>query len=619
MTTSTRLSPIERAMQIWPDARPSGGYGWYSARCTGHQDTHASLSFRERDDGSISLNCHAGCERDAIIAGAGITERDLHPKGRYRPQYQLRPKYELIPLAADKLLPWKFLFNEGVTDGYKWHGMEVVQIPYYDITGEPYSKVRVRTGPSGNKDSFWDEDTPGTLIPYGYQWLDLAREQGYLLIGEGESDGWTNRYHNVPYLGVPGANNTQCLDGRLLNDIPAIYVIQEPDQAGQGFYRSVHKRLRATGYTGAMFALPWQKLTSYKDPNELHRRLCIADPNEMHARYQAAIHEAMERATPAGDDIELSVSEMDATEWVPRHEYEELNARYHDVVEQRDFILAQLSVPNKVMLPTDKVLNIRIDHEIRTGAPNPQGYVRVNMGEIARKTGLPSSTMYSRKRHLMNELALYEQTGEKYEHIKPDGSVVPSEIIFLKPTVVQKYPRFYSTEYEIPQRGGNQRGKEKPTCPLCGSDNVDTELYTLCHHCHEHSHLKTTSTSDYPIAVSSPTPLPIQTVQAQETIAEERATFSHNGSVLNRDKESPIMGEPHVKTNGMPELPTSNEDTPVEKQLCARCGEIWNPALHPISGRKICACHVLSLDELKRRKTPTQASPLFESLAKSGG
>lgn len=274
MTTTSRKTPIKRAHEIW-NGKPSGNHGWHSAACTGHNDKSPSLSYRETEDGGVILYCHAGCQRAGILQGAGITEKDLRPKGGYRPIYSPRPKYELIDLAYAKRLPWQFLFNEGVSDGYKWHGMEVVRITYYDVQGEQYSKVRVRIGPSGNKDSFWDEDTPGLLIPYGLHKLVMAKQAGHLFIGEGESDAWSSWYHSIPYLGVPGAKHTKCLDGCLLHDIPAIYVIQEPDEAGQGFYKDVHKQLRATGYTGAMFAAPWQKLTGYKDPNELHRMLML--------------------------------------------------------------------------------------------------------------------------------------------------------------------------------------------------------------------------------------------------------------------------------------------------------------------------------------------------------
>src|SRR6266487_6819550 len=95
--TPRKTSPIEIADATW-NGRPSTT-GWYAARCTGHDDSHASLSYREAEDGGIILKCHAGCERAAIIAGAGLTEKEMHPRGTYRPRYIPRPKYDLISLA----------------------------------------------------------------------------------------------------------------------------------------------------------------------------------------------------------------------------------------------------------------------------------------------------------------------------------------------------------------------------------------------------------------------------------------------------------------------------------------------------------------------------------------
>ncbi len=52
------------------------GAGW-TARCPAHKDMHPSLSIGLGDDGKILINCHAGCEPDAIVAHIGLTLRDL--------------------------------------------------------------------------------------------------------------------------------------------------------------------------------------------------------------------------------------------------------------------------------------------------------------------------------------------------------------------------------------------------------------------------------------------------------------------------------------------------------------------------------------------------------------
>jgi hypothetical protein len=293
-----KKSPILRVLDAFPDAKPSGSQGWFSAKCTGHDDTHASLSFRETESGGVIFKCHAqGCSRESILQGAGLRGFDLSPGGDFRPAFKPRPKFELIDLAADKLIPWQLLLNCGVSDEYSYHGRSVVRITYYTIDGKPYSKVRIRLGLSGN-DSKWDEDTPGQIIPYGYHKLDLARRDKYLCIGEGESDAWTFWLHDMPFLAVPGGTNDKCLNGAALYNIPRIYVIQEPDNTGKAFYSRVHRRLRFSGYSGELYALPFKESTGCKDPNELHKWLVR---EHRFSAFKEVIAQALTEAIPSGD------------------------------------------------------------------------------------------------------------------------------------------------------------------------------------------------------------------------------------------------------------------------------------------------------------------------------
>lgn len=297
---STSNTPIERMHDAFPDAKPSGNEGWYSARCSGHDDRSASLSFREDDKGHIIIKCHAGCSREEILKGAHLTEAALHPNGSYRPIIRIRSKLELIDLAYDKLIPWQYLFNElKIEDEYRWHGMSVVKIPYFTREGEEHTKIRVRTELSGNRGSMWDEDTPGSIIPYGLHKLAMAEEQKRLTIGEGESDAWTYWFHGLPYLGIPGASNVDCLDVKYLHNIPRIYIIQEPDKAGKQFYKKLHSHLRKSGYKGEIFVLPFQKLSGHKDPNALHKALKGKD-------FKQHIQDMMAHATTSGDELDRS-------------------------------------------------------------------------------------------------------------------------------------------------------------------------------------------------------------------------------------------------------------------------------------------------------------------------
>ena len=140
----------------------------------------------------------------------------------------------------------------------------------------------------------------------------MARDAGYLLIGEGESDAWTCWYHTVPYLGIPGSDFQKCLkqvDPQLL---PAkIYILLEADQKtrllsnGTGFYKNIHSALRAMKYQGEIFCIDFKKSTDHKDPSDLHVALCKENQGR---GFNEIIEQAMSQALPGNDSKEEAPS-----------------------------------------------------------------------------------------------------------------------------------------------------------------------------------------------------------------------------------------------------------------------------------------------------------------------
>ena len=53
--------------------------GYYMAGCPAHEDTKASLSVSEGDDGRALLKCFAGCENGDVVAALDLEMRDLFP------------------------------------------------------------------------------------------------------------------------------------------------------------------------------------------------------------------------------------------------------------------------------------------------------------------------------------------------------------------------------------------------------------------------------------------------------------------------------------------------------------------------------------------------------------
>jgi hypothetical protein len=269
--------------------------GWWS-----HPD-NPTFDFRENEDGSIYIHSWTGRTRNEILAMGGLQVADTYSRG-YKTVH-VRDKLDLLELSHARFIPWQFLFNLGLQDGYRYGGYNVVKIPYYNANGTQHTKIKVRKATEGKYKHGWDEGTPGDLMPYGLNKLGMAKD--YLLIGEGESDAWACWFHNVPYLGIPGSNTQKCLAHLDITMLPTkVYILQEPDQTkrlledGQGFYKSVHNTLRFMGYQGQIFCIDFKKTTSYKDPGELHIALWN---NDQAKGFKEVIKQAMDQALPAND------------------------------------------------------------------------------------------------------------------------------------------------------------------------------------------------------------------------------------------------------------------------------------------------------------------------------
>jgi hypothetical protein len=77
------------------------------------------------------------------------------------------------------------------------------------------------------------------IMLYGLHWLEDAKEAGYVLICEGESDCHSAWYRGIPALGVPGVGNWKKEWARYLEGIARILVLVEPD-AGERLWDALN-------------------------------------------------------------------------------------------------------------------------------------------------------------------------------------------------------------------------------------------------------------------------------------------------------------------------------------------------------------------------------------------
>ena len=241
------------------------GDGWM-ARCPAHEDRHASLSIGEGDDDRILLNCFAGCTLEEVVAALGLTMSDLFADTRTAPRdarataqqspvdphssansgaarqegeagvAPLQPDQDglractLDAYAEAKGLPVEFLRSLSLSDA-KYADAPAVRMPYVDRDGHERA-VRFRIAVDGEDKFRWKQRSK--LCLYGLTRLRKAHELGYVVLVEGESCAQTLWYHEIPALGIPGANNwTDDRDAPELEGIDTVYVVIEPDRGGQ--------------------------------------------------------------------------------------------------------------------------------------------------------------------------------------------------------------------------------------------------------------------------------------------------------------------------------------------------------------------------------------------------
>lgn len=220
-------------------ARPSG-----NVHCPGHDDQHPSLSVKEQD-GKVLVKCRVGCDQDALIDALrarglwespvkGATSLQTRANQATAKQSAVTPPptptsggatagLTLEQLAEAKRLPVDLLQSLGVST-VAYQGQRAVRIPYLDDAGAAIA-TRYRLALNGDARFRWKSGDK--VQPYGLGRLQLARDRGWVLLVEGESDCWTSWHYEIPALGVPG-KATWKADWAVHVDGLDVYIWQEP-------------------------------------------------------------------------------------------------------------------------------------------------------------------------------------------------------------------------------------------------------------------------------------------------------------------------------------------------------------------------------------------------------
>lgn len=285
----------------------------YLANCPAHNSKNkSSLSVTLADDGKVLVKCFAGCGPGAILHALGLEMKDLFPpndRGRggksslknaahlhsagkatdnipkkvcdadNTPNAHPRRGLTLLEYAGAKRLPVNFLRGLGISD-ITYQESNAIRIPYYDEAGVEVS-VRIRRtlekGENEDQRFVWKKGFKPCL--YGRN----RRREGYVILNEGESDCHTLWFHGFPALGIPGATNwREDRDARVIEAIPQIYILIEPDTGGE----AVKKWLASSSIRDRTRLL---SLDGFKDPSALH----LNNPEKFKEQFQAALDSAI--------------------------------------------------------------------------------------------------------------------------------------------------------------------------------------------------------------------------------------------------------------------------------------------------------------------------------------
>ena len=138
-----------------------------------------------------------------------------------------------------------------------------VTIPYMDEKGNLVA-TRYRHSLKGAIRFSWVKGSK--VMPYGLWRLQAAQKKGYIVLVEGESDCHTLWEHDVPAMGMPGADTFQPRWVQFFQGLN-VYLFKEPDRGGDVFLKKICTGLLESHFAGKVYSL---SLQGYKDPSELH-------------------------------------------------------------------------------------------------------------------------------------------------------------------------------------------------------------------------------------------------------------------------------------------------------------------------------------------------------------
>src|SRR5829696_6881344 len=304
--------PVERVMDALDVAKGPDNNGEYVAFCIAHDDRNTpNLHVVEDENGNVLVWCSAGCSQERVLAALeerGVGKADLFANRNVQRAggVSIPPKSSatvqpctLEAYSEKEKLPIEWLREQGLSDMH-YTGIAAVRIPYLKAGGAEGAvrfRLALEKAEDGSDNRFrWRKGSK--LLLYGLWRLGQAREAGYVVLVEGESDAQTLWYHGLPALGVPGANNWRNEWASELDGIEKVYVVIEPDHGGETL---------------------WDRLAASPLRERLYRIMLevpagrIRDVSELYLRHPERFSDLFEQACTQGVPY-LDIAESEAQE-----------------------------------------------------------------------------------------------------------------------------------------------------------------------------------------------------------------------------------------------------------------------------------------------------------------
>lgn len=475
MTQTAVKTPLDKMRQSFPDAYEKSNGFW------SHKD-NPRFDFRELENGNIVIKSWTGRTVDDILAMGNppLSRGDLYGKpGQPGAAPRYDSKLDLLTLSEHMAIDWQWLENEGYIDEYSYtysNGGSTVKCVklggYCSPDGKENPKHQIRLSLHKEPRFLWNQNTPGEVIACGLHYLSRAKDAGYIILGEGNSDWATMTFHGIPFLGIPGTEHARKLDIDLVKDIPVIYIIEEPDQVkklqrtGQGFYKSMRQHLRDGGYQGDIFSIRFLEATGYKDPSDLHKAIYAACKEHAEGSFRQAVHkqfvetieQAMERALPEGNTVAPAV--------MPELTFEEFSRQVW-------------AVSSIHLTPLQKMIVCYLFLYVREVERDELGW-RIDARTMAPAVGLQGKK--GEKKFLEELSFLHQHLGilsKEHRAVKeyinaentPERVRYKGMTLYIEPTVSYYTPRGYCVVTEFQHRPGGPR-VALDRCEKCGSKHL---------------------------------------------------------------------------------------------------------------------------------------------------